>query len=80
MLPVKTKRQMKTTRFSKKFELILGQIRQTQKDDVMQSLRVSQGLEGLTDSWTCRFDDSKLHQRTGLTTGKTLHFLTVCQN
>ena len=63
------------------FKHALSQMLQMAKDDgTFQSHQMKQGLEGLTTSWTCRFDSATLFEQTGLTTGKKLFFLSTCNN
>lgn len=64
----------------KQFKLALGQMFQNSKDDLFESYTVSKEFKGLTTSWTCRFDSAKLFNSHGLTTGKTVFFLTTCKN
>ena len=65
----------------KSFKLVLSQLRQLSKDNgTFEDHRVNQELKGLTTSWTNRFDDAKLFEKTGLATGVTLHWLTTCNN
>jgi hypothetical protein len=72
---------METRKFTKQeFGIIISQTRSMFEDQIFQSHRVKNETIGLTDSWTNRFDDSKLFERTGLMTGMTLHFLTTCNN
>jgi hypothetical protein len=70
--------EMKRT--EKEFKLILSQLRQIGKDECFESIRLKNELSGLTSSWSSRFDDAELFGKTGIGTGQTLHFLSICLN
>jgi hypothetical protein len=62
------------------FRSVLSQMRQLAKNDgTFDDFQVKNPVDP-NNSWTCRFDDANLFDKTGLTTGKTLFFLTVCNN
>ena len=64
----------------KSFRLVLSQMRQMSKDDgTFDDFQVKNPVDP-KNSWTCRFDDANLFDKTGLTTGATLFFVTVCNN
>ena len=62
------------------FESLLSFLREQGKEECFETFTCKQEWKGLTDSWTCRFDDGKLFEKTGLTTGKTLHFMELGLN
>lgn len=65
----------------KEFKSALSQMRQLSKDDgTFESHTLKTDLAGLTDTWTCKFDDSRLFDEFGLATGTQLHFLSTCNN
>ena len=62
------------------FRLIISQTRDIHSENIFTAHRFKNAIEGITDTWTNRFDSAELFNKAGLTTGQELHFFNTCNN